>query len=217
MWRQVISGGLALVVLAGLLRAQDKKPQMIGGIIKKIDVKKNLLIVTVKVMEKDKDTEVKISDGTRFIVSLRSGKKEFKGQDGLKAEEFKAGAPVRVILNADGEAQQVVTFAKPGQSEQPRPTGGIIKKLDAAKGVFTLTIKGKDKDKDMEVKVSDDTVFVGLGSEGKKQIKGKDGLKSDLFKVGTAVMVLIDPKGKVLTVMRSPSQPGQKPPAKDKK
>src|SRR5262245_60735636 len=63
---------------------------------------------------------------------------------------------------------------------QDNPQPAKIKKIDADKGIVTLTVNGKD----VEAAVTERTQFRGEGREI------KEGLKSPLFKEGADVMFL---------------------------
>ncbi len=92
-------------------------------------------------------------------------------------------------------------------------TTGTIKKVDAAAGTLTVTVKGKNAG-DKEFKV-DDTTKVTVFTEGQekpKQLTGKDGLKDAQLKEGTNVVVVTDDKDKVVQIRVNP--PKAKP--KDK-
>lgn len=71
---------------------------------------------------------------------------------------------------------------------------GVIKSVDAAKGVVTVTIKKKDQ----EFQVTDDTKLTAA-PEGKRI---KERLKSPLFKEGNEVAVTTDTKdGKEVVIL----------------
>jgi Cu/Ag efflux protein CusF len=208
MFRYVFGGALALALAAGPAPAADGKPQVLRGTIKKADAKKNLLTVTVK--GQDKDVEVKVTEDTVFMAGPR---KQYKGKEGLKADAFKAGTVVVVLLGPKGAAQRVM--AAPGSFRPPdgvgpgKPTPGTVKKVDAAKGVVTVTVKDKGKDKDLEIKVGDNTrLTVPPGPQGgPKQYKGKEGLKDKAFQSGSQVMVMFGPKGEAVMITAMPSAP----------
>jgi hypothetical protein len=71
MLRQVVGGVLGLVLCASLGTADDKQPQMIAGTIKKIDAKKGIMVVKTK----DKDVDVKVTEGTKLTAPGRPGRR----------------------------------------------------------------------------------------------------------------------------------------------
>jgi hypothetical protein len=92
-----------------------------------------------------------------------------------------------------------------GKGKKNTQVAGTIKKIDAATGTLTISVKGKNTEaKDMEFKVSDTTkVTVFAPTTGDKtQLTGKDGLKNEQFKEGARVQVITDAdnKDKVLEV-----------------
>jgi len=84
-----------------------------------------------------------------------------------------------------GCAVVAVTLLAGGVQAETR-VKGIIKSVDADKGLVTVTIKKKDQ----EFKVTDDTKLTAA-PEGKRI---KERLKSPLFKAGTEVAVTTDTK-----------------------
>jgi hypothetical protein len=81
---------------------------------------------------------------------------------------------------------------------------GTVKKVDAATGTLTITVKGKkgEEPKDMEFKVSDTTkVTVYAPTTGDAtNLTGKDGLKNGQFKEGAKVVVTTDKDNKVVAL-----------------
>src|SRR5262249_37546139 len=67
-------------------------------------------------------------------------------------------------------------------SAQGGPQSGKIKKVDADKGVLTVTADGEDR----ELQVHEATGFMGPG-----KVPLENGLKNPLFKEGNAVMFLV--------------------------
>jgi hypothetical protein len=95
-----------------------------------------------------------------------------------------------------------------GIADEKKPVAlvGIIKKVDADKGILVVTVKGKEaKDADVEILIGDKTKFVALGRDGKKEFTGKAGLKADAFKPGSKVHIFYGSDGKVAMVLGVPS------------
>jgi Cu/Ag efflux protein CusF len=88
---------------------------------------------------------------------------------------------------------------------------GTIKKVDAAAGTITLTIKSKKETIEKEFKVADTTRVVVFAGTEKKELSGKDGLKAEQLKEGTQVAVVTDAEGKVTEIRIG------NPPKKEKK
>ncbi len=85
---------------------------------------------------------------------------------------------------------------------------GTVKKVDAATGTLTVTVKGKKgtEPTDKEFKVDDATkvtVFTE-GAEKPKQLTGKTGLKEAQIKDGTRVAVVTDDTDKVVQIRVNP-------------
>jgi hypothetical protein len=78
---------------------------------------------------------------------------------------------------------------------------GTIKKVDADKGVITVTVKKKkDQTEDKDFKVEEATKFVIFVGEDKKEASGKDGLKNENVKEGAKIAVVSDEDGKVTQI-----------------
>ena len=81
---------------------------------------------------------------------------------------------------------------------------GTVKKVDAATGTLTVTIKGKKgtEPTDKEFKVHDATkvTVFSEGQEKPKQLTGKEGLKDTEIKEGAKVAVVTDDAGKVVQI-----------------
>jgi hypothetical protein len=213
MFRKSVGAALVLALLAGAARAQDENPKAgkrITGKIKKADAKKGTLTITVKGKGKSKDVDVKVTKQTRFMALPGGGApKMLTGTAGLKAKEFKAGTLVTVILDDDDNARLITSAA--GRGRGPRggpgfgPPGAIVgkvKKIDAKKGVLTVTIKRKGKDKDVDLKIDDETrftIFTGKGAP--KSVTGKKGLKAEQLKVGASVRYFKGKGGKLMGIM----------------
>jgi hypothetical protein len=92
-----------------------------------------------------------------------------------------------------------------GKGKDTNKVSGTVKKVDAATGTLTISVKGKnkgDQPKDMEFKISDTTkVTVYAPTTGDAtNLVGKDGLKNEQFKEGAKVMVTTDKDNKVVAV-----------------
>lgn len=207
MLRMFVCAATALVLCAGIGLAQEKakKGQTAAGKIKKVDAAAGILTVTVRVSKtEEKDTEFKIADTTRFLIALGEAKQELTGKDGLKNEQFKAGADVAVTTDADGKVIGVRVGAPPkkgDQNKQGQAVQGRIKKVDAAAGVLTATVRvSKTEDADREFRIADDTRTTVVVGEEKKEFKGKDGLKNEQVKEGAPVTIVTGAENKVLEV-----------------
>jgi hypothetical protein len=81
--------------------------------------------------------------------------------------------------------------------KKAKPVMGKVKKVDAANGTLTVTVKKKKETEDKEFKIADTTkVFVMDGDE-KKEAASKDILKSEQLKEGVDVAIVADETGKV--------------------
>jgi hypothetical protein len=91
---------------------------------------------------------------------------------------------------------------KAGKGKKGQNVNGVIKKLDAATGTLTVTVKAKNDPagKDMEFKVEDTTKVTVYAGEDKKELAGKEGLKNEQFKEGAKVTVVLDDSKKVTEV-----------------
>jgi hypothetical protein len=81
-------------------------------------------------------------------------------------------------------------------------TAGKITNVDFAKGTITVNVKGKGEaeGKDMEFRVTDDTKVTVFAGDKKEELRGKDGLRNEQFKVGTVARIMTDEAGKVTGV-----------------
>jgi hypothetical protein len=95
------------------------------------------------------------------------------------------------------------SLAQDAKGKKNMTVNGTIKKVDAATGTLTITVKKKNEEaKDMEFKVSDTTkvtVYSPTTAEPTKLV-GKDGLKNEVFKEGAKVAVVTDADNKVVEV-----------------
>jgi len=109
MMRTFAVAAVALFLSAGLVLAADKKPegQPVQGVIKKVDAEKGTITVTVKNKKETADKEFTIGDATKVMVMAGEDKKEMVGKAGLKAEQFKEGAMVGLMLDKDGKVMMV--------------------------------------------------------------------------------------------------------------
>lgn len=93
-----------------------------------------------------------------------------------------------------------VALAQDKAKKDPGVTGQV-KKVDAAAGVFTMTIRvSKAESADKEVKVGAATQVIILVGEERKVLAGPEGLKNEHFKEGATVTVLADGDKKVIAV-----------------
>jgi hypothetical protein len=84
---------------------------------------------------------------------------------------------------------------KKGQAAQ-----GTIKKVDAATGTLTVTVKNKKESADKEFKIGDATKITVFAGDAKQDLTGPAGLKNEQFKEGAVVGIISDESGKVLEV-----------------
>jgi transcription antitermination factor NusG len=185
------------VQVGGTEKFETKPPKALPrfGKIKKVDPDKGVLTVTIGVGDQAKDVEYKISDTTRIMAGAQP--KELK--DGLKNKLVKAGTIVTIFADEDGKVEGILIAGGKDPGPGPMkfaPTLGKIKRVDADKGVLTVTVGKGDSTKDMEFKISDNTKIMGANG---KELKG--GLKSDQLKAGEAVTIFSDPEGKVAGLM----------------
>jgi hypothetical protein len=208
MLRTAIAVTVGLVFLAALARADEKKlappdenkpdkprkekpgsqdeerGRQVMGTIKKVDAEKGMLTVTTEQGGKAKDVTFKITDKTKL---RNAGGTDLKG--GLKSDRLKAGTRVTVYSNEGAVlAVELATGRSPieelGKFEQ---ASGIVKNVDAEKGMLTVAVRRGNQTKDEEFQVGDKTHF--LGRDG-KQLKG--GLKEQALKPGTQVTVFVE-------------------------
>jgi len=205
MLRKIVGAALAVAVCVGVVAAEDKgdkKTTNTTGVVKKIDADKGVVTLTVKVKKETVDKEFKIDDATKFSVVVDDEKKSLPSKDALKNEALKEGATVVVAADADGKVTgfQIGVVKNPG-------INGVLKKVDADKGVLTVTVKQKKEMVDKDFTISDATKIV-VGGKDKKELLGKDGLKGDALKEGANVTVVADKDGKVKSVtVAEPKKP----------
>jgi hypothetical protein len=222
MLRKFLSAAIVWGLFACLAPAEEKKPPVelkrpegfsppVMGIIKKIDAEKGTLTVTVKKGETEKDVVYKITDDTKFMVAGGFGEKPkiVTGKDGLKAKQFKVGAAVHVMAGKDNTAKMVgsaLGIKPPFGGPTPKFKTGKIKSMDAEKGVLVITVD----DKPVTINVTEKTMFMAFENQRPKMLKGKEGLKSDAFKVGEEVRFFQGPQG--MTMIMPTKLLGYKPP-----
>lgn len=110
MLRTLVCTAIALVLTAQLGLAADKKADgnTVAGVIKKVDAATGTLTVTVAVKKEKTDKEFKVGDATKFVIMIsKENKKELSSKDGLKAEELKEGAPVRITTDTEGKVTMI--------------------------------------------------------------------------------------------------------------
>lgn len=91
---------------------QNKKPQMVKGNIKEVQVDKDVLIVNQKVKNEFVDRELSILSSTEFIVVKGGNTQKATGNDGLKLLENAKGASVQVKCDKDVNVLQVKVMLK---------------------------------------------------------------------------------------------------------
>jgi Cu/Ag efflux protein CusF len=75
---------------------------------------------------------------------------------------------------------------------------GTVKKVDASAGTLTVTTKKKKVQEDQQLTVGDAAKIVVASGSDKKELSGKDGLKS--IKEGDKVRVQADEAGNVVSL-----------------
>lgn len=95
----------------------------------------------------------------------------------------------------------VATSDAMAQKKKGKNVAGTIKKVDAATGTLTITIKSKkDGEMDKDYKVTDSTKVVVVKGEDRKELTGNDRLKNDEFKEGARVRITLGEDDKVTEV-----------------
>jgi hypothetical protein len=198
MVRGFMAAAALLAIGAVGLAADDAKKAKhpVHGVLKNVDAAAGTFTVTVKKKKETKDLDFTIDDSVKVVIFVGQDKKELTGKEGLKNEAVKVGVNVQVVRNADDKVTEVQVGAPPHNATAK----GKVKKVDASAGVLTVTVKKKKQETDADFKVEDATKVLIFAGDQKKELAGKDGLKSDEFKEGAAVAVVTDPNGKVLEV-----------------
>jgi HSP20 family molecular chaperone IbpA len=94
-----------------------KKGAVIEGTIKAADADEGEL--TLKPAKGDKkEVKVKVTEKTKFVSGTKDDKKEVTGTKGLKADSFKDGSEVTVVVNPDGSAKTVTAKPAKGKLEK---------------------------------------------------------------------------------------------------
>jgi hypothetical protein len=83
-------------------------------------------------------------------------------------------------------------LAQDKQKKKGNAVKGTIKAIDEKASTITVTVKKKKELTDTTFKVNNDTKFVIVQGDDKKEVVGKSGLKNEIFKVGAAVSVTAD-------------------------
>jgi hypothetical protein len=203
MLRKIVGAAVVLTLCVGVAFGADKKKTNTTGTVKQIDAEKGVVTVTVKVKKELTDKEFKVDDATQFFVAVDDEKKPLDSKNALKNEALKVGGTVVIATDADGKvvSLQIGALKKPGLA-------GVLKKVDADKGVLTVTVKQKKEMVDKEYKIDDATKFVVTEGKEKKELASKDGLKSDTLKEGANVNIVTDKEGKVTKVLvGAPAKP----------
>jgi hypothetical protein len=87
---------------------------------------------------------------------------------------------------------------------------GVVKKVDAEKGVITVTVKkSKTETEDKEFKVEEATKFVFLGEAQKKELSSKEGIKDPTLKEGAPIVLTVE-DGKVTSIQVGKAKKGSK-------
>jgi hypothetical protein len=206
-----------LMVLAALAPSVAGRPrlQTVRGKITKIDPARGMLTV-LPPRNDAKEVQVEVTGDTRFVSFNSQERKQYTGKAGLKAPEFQVGTMVHAFYTADGKARSVTAFAGSSRPEgaPERPlVHGKVKHIDLKKGVLTLTAKTNGEDKEVAMRFSDDTTFIVVGKEGRKEFTAREAPAAQ-FQKGTTVTVIKDPKGNVKLVI---SRPAARSPRPDRK
>lgn len=114
MLRKVVCVAVAFAFFAGVVSAQEKKPQPKGknvtGTIKKVDAASGKLTVEITVKKEKQEKEYTIGDTVKITVFAGKEKTELTGKAGLKNENFKEGTKVTLTV----DAKDVVTAIRIG-------------------------------------------------------------------------------------------------------
>jgi hypothetical protein len=204
-------GNVLMIGIGGpSLGPPDRPPDFFGagnflmGKLKEVDADKGTLTLNVKDKGgKEKSKEYKVGKSTRIMVMTGKGPpKTSQGKAGLKAEQFKAGAFVHLRLDQEGNVL-MIGVGGPPSGELPIGmtfSGGLIKKINADKGILTIKTMGRGESKDVDLKVGEDTRFmINTGKGIPKMLAGTKGLKE--LKKGLVVQIQKDPSGKVRMIM----------------
>jgi hypothetical protein len=187
---------VALCAAVGGAADKAKKENAVAGVIKNVDAASGALTVTVKTKKETKDTDFAIADAVKVVIFVGKDRKELAGKEGLKNDEVKVGAKVKVISDADSKVTEVQIGTPPHNTTAK----GKIKKVDAVAGLLTVIVKKKKQETDTDFRVEDATKVVIFTGDQKKELAGKDGLKSEEFKEGSDVAVVTSPDGKIMEV-----------------
>jgi hypothetical protein len=182
MLRQLVSGLVCLVLVAGVALAEDKKDEKKGKNAsgKFESYKDGVLKIKTGKKGQEKTEEFKVGDDLKVAVWANDEKKDVAAKDAFK--DLKDGSPVAVTVDADGK----VTAVRAGN--EPKKTSGAFASFKD--GTLTLKVKAKKGEETREYKLADDTKAVTLSSDGgKKEAGAKDALKD--LKEGTPVSVTV--------------------------
>ncbi len=112
---------------------------------------------------------------------------------------------VAVVLVLVPAAGLLAADKKPARKAAPRFTAATVKKIDAGKGLLTVTVATDGQPKDVDLKVGEQTRFIAFGASGDPtELAGKDGLKAAALKPGTAVRYVTDAAGNATLVTTGP-------------
>ena len=92
--------------------AQAVKNQMVKGVVKTVDLCKDLLIVKQKVKNEFVDRELSILDDTEIVLKIGSETKSGVGKSALKLLEGREGASVQVKCDKDVNVLKVTVTIK---------------------------------------------------------------------------------------------------------
>jgi hypothetical protein len=204
MLQKLLGAGIVLMLGTGVALAQEKgkKDPGVTGQVKKVDAAAGVFTMTVRVSKTETaDKEVKVGADTQVIIFVGDERKVLAGLEGLKNEQFKDGAAVTVLADGDKvTAVQVGKGAGPkaGKGSSEQMTTGKVKKVDAAAGTLTLTVRvSKTEDGDKEFKIGDATKITVFAGKEKQELTGKEGFKNENFKEGATLTIVTDKEGKV--------------------
>jgi hypothetical protein len=187
MFRPVVCGLVALLLVAGAAPAAEKKGKTVSG--KFESYADGVLKIKVgKKGEEPKVQEFKVPDDLKVAAYVHDEKKDVAVKDAFA--NLKPGANVVVKLSDDDKVTAVQT------GNAPHKAAGTFASFKD--GTLTLKVKGKNGEESKEFQIADETKAVTLTGDDKKEATAKEALKD--LKEGTPVTLTVGGKNKVLGV-----------------
>jgi hypothetical protein len=112
--RTLVCAAAALLLFAGVGLAAKKKGKTYTGEVVSVDAEKGTLKVLVKGKKGTEPTEMEfteISETTPVVAYVGEETTALTGKDVLKKEQFKKGAKITVVTDADNKVTQI-SFGK---------------------------------------------------------------------------------------------------------